>query len=362
LRRLIVLAAVLLPLALSLPAARAQVFEPETAMLDNGMQVVVITNERLPVVSHMVWYRVGGADEPRGRSGIAHFLEHLMFKGTTNAPEGEFSEAIRRVGGQENAFTSYDYTAYFQNVPVSALEEMMRFEADRMVNLDLEESDIGPERDVILEERRSRVDNNPAALFREQVQAATYLHYPYRIPLIGWQHEMAELGLDDALAFYERWYAPGNAILVVSGDVTLAEVMPMAERTYGRIPAREIAPRERAVEPPQLAARRLDMTSDQVAEPSFSRRYLAPGYLWGEREYAYPLQVLAEILSGGATSRLYRALVVELRSPHPPAPGTARMASARPASASTARRAPDSPSRRSNPRSIGRLPASSRRG
>ncbi|MCR9256940.1 MAG: insulinase family protein [Alphaproteobacteria bacterium] len=297
--------------AVAASPAAAQLFDPETATLDNGMEVVVITNDRLPVVTHMVWYRVGGADEPRGKSGIAHFLEHLLFKGTTNAPEGEFSDAIRRVGGSENAFTSYDYTAYFQNVPVSALEEMMRYEADRMVNLDIDESDIGPERDVILEERRSRVDNNPAALFREQVQAATYLHYPYRIPLIGWKHEMERLGLRDALDFYDRWYTPSNAILVVAGDVTLADVLPLAEKTYGQIPARAVPPRERSVEPPQLAERRLEMTSDQVAQPSFSRRYLAPGYNWGDTEHAYPLQILAEVLSGGATGRLYRSLVVE---------------------------------------------------
>lgn len=293
------------------PAVQAQVFEPETAMLDNGMEVVVITNSRIPVVTHMVWYRAGGADEPRGQSGIAHFLEHLLFKRTTNTEEGEFSEAIRKVGGSENAFTSYDYTAYFQKVPVSALEDMMRFEADRMVNLELFESDIGPERDVILEERRSRVDNSPSALFREQVQAATYLHYPYRIPLIGWKHEMEALDLDDAMAFYERFYTPSNAILVISGDVTMADVLPLAEKTYGQIPARDVPPRIRTKEPPQLSARRLEMESDQVAEPSFSRRYLAPGYLWGESEHAYPLQVLSDILSGGTTSRLYKSLVVE---------------------------------------------------
>lgn len=297
-----------LPQALS-----AKVFDPETFTLDNGLQVVVIPNHRVPVVSHMVWYKVGAADEPEGKSGIAHFLEHLMFKGTESRGPGEFSRIVNRVGGSENAFTSYDYTAYFQNVARDQLGRMMALEADRMANLKLAPSDVDSEREVILEERRSRTDNNPSALFAEQIGAATYLAYPYRIPVIGWEKEMHGLGHDDAVAFYRTWYAPNNAVLVVAGDVTVAEVRHLAEQTYGAIPARPVPDRTamRGGEPPQLAARRLEMASPRVDQPSWSRRWLAPGSRWGEAEATAPLEVLAEILGGGSTSRLYRSLVVE---------------------------------------------------
>lgn len=291
----------------------AGIFEPETFTLDNGLQVVVVPNHRVPVVSHMVWYKVGSADEPFGQSGIAHFLEHLMFKGTKTRAPGEFSRIINQVGGSENAFTSYDYTGYYQNVAKDQLGRMMALEADRMANLKLLPQDVESERQVILEERRTRTDNDPSAQFGEQVIAATYLAYPYRIPVIGWENEMRRLSHDDAIAFYRTWYAPNNAVLVVAGDVTAAEVRSMAEATYGVIPAREIPDRVamRGQEPPQRAARRLEMSSPRVDQPSWARRWLAPGVVWGDTTLASPLEVMAEILGGGTTSRLYRSLVVE---------------------------------------------------
>ncbi|MCG8359849.1 MAG: insulinase family protein [Kiloniellales bacterium] len=303
------LAASLAPPALA--PVSAKVFDPETFTLDNGLEVVVIANSRAPIVTHMVWYRVGAADEPPGKSGIAHFLEHLMFKGTETMAPGEFSEIIARNGGQENAFTSWDYTAYFQTIAKDRLELMMRFEADRMANLRLSDAVVDPERDVILEERRSRTDNEPGAQLSEMVTASLFLNHPYGIPIIGWEHEMRGLTTEDALAFYERWYAPNNAILVVAGDVTAEEVRGLAERYYGVIPARDLPDRVRPSEPKQLAPRRVTLESPRVRQPSLWIDYLAPSYGAGASEHAYPLQVLDEILGGGTTSRLYRRLVVE---------------------------------------------------
>ena len=296
---------------LSAAQARAVVFDPETFTLENGMQVVVVTNRRAPVVVHMVWYRVGSADDPAGRSGLAHFLEHLMFKGTKTLGPGEFSKIISRNGGNENAFTSYDYTGYYQKVARDRLELVMTHEADRMVNLVLTDEIVLPERDVILEERRSRIENEPSSLLGEQVRAAQYLAHPYRIPVIGWEHEIAALTTEDALAFYRAHYAPDNAILVVAGDIAADELRPIAERTYGKIPSAGIAPRKRTAEPPQRAPRRVTLSDPRVAQAEWSRSYLAPSYTFGETRHVYALQVLAEVLGGGTTSRFYRELVIE---------------------------------------------------
>ena len=303
--------AVILATLAGAPRLDAAVFNPETFTLANGMQVVVVPNHRAPVVVHMVWYRAGAADDPPGKSGIAHFLEHLMFKGTPTVPEGEFSQIVARNGGNQNAFTSYDYTGYFQKVARDRLAIVMELEADRMVNLVLDDAAVLPERKVILEERRSRTDNDPGALLGEQLNAAQYLAHPYRIPVIGWAHEIAALNTDDALAFYRRHYAPDNAILVVAGDITAAELKPLAERTYGVIPSRDVAPRQRLEEPPQIAARRVELRDERVRQPEWSRSHLAPSYSAGESQHAYALQVLAELLGGSTTSRLYRALVID---------------------------------------------------
>ncbi|HZS82463.1 MAG TPA: pitrilysin family protein [Stellaceae bacterium] len=308
---LIILAALLPARPAPAQDAAAMRFGAQGFTLENGMQVVVIPNHRVPAVTQMVWYKVGAADEPRGKSGIAHFLEHLMFKGTKAVGPGMFSQIVAKNGGRDNAFTSEDYTVFHQTVAADRLELVMKLEADRMNGLVLEDAVVLPERQVILEERRSRIDNSPAALLNEQVRTAIYLHHPYRNPTIGWESEMAQLSTADALAFYRTWYHPNNAVLVVSGDVTVDEVRRLAEKYYGPIPAQPVPPRLRVKEPPRVAAARLEFRSPEVAQANWTRSYLAPSYTGGETKYAYPLQVLAEIVGGGATSRLYRALVVE---------------------------------------------------
>lgn len=291
--------------------AAAGVFHPETFMLDNGMQVVVVANHRAPVVAHWVWYKVGTADSPPGKSGLPHFLEHLMFKGTGAIPPGEFSKIVARHGGNDNAMTGHDSTGYYQMIAKDRLELVMAMEADRMVNLDLSDEHVYPERDVILEERRSRVDNEPAALLGEQLMAAQYLNHPYRLPVIGWFHEIASYTREDAVDFYRQWYAPNNAVLVVAGDITVAELQPLALRTYGRIEARPVPPRRRLAEPTQHAERRIVLRHERVRQPSLMRSFLAPSFSSDGREHAYALELLAEILGGGGTSRLYRGVVVE---------------------------------------------------
>jgi zinc protease len=277
--------------------------------LDNGLEVVVIEDHRAPVVVHMVWYKAGSADERPGVSGVAHFLEHLMFKGTETVEPGEFSASVARNGGSDNAFTSYDYTAYFQRVAADRLELMMRLESDRMVNLQLDEGDIATERDVIIEERNQRVENSPGALFREQKNAAQYLNHRYGIPIIGWQHEMLNLDLAAALDYYETYYAPNNAVLVVAGDVEPGTVRELAETHYGAIPANPDLPvRSRATEPRQMAERRITFEDPRVAQPYVSRSYLAPERDSGAQEKAAALTLLADVLGGGSTSILAESL------------------------------------------------------
>ena len=281
--------------------------------LSNGMNVVVIPDHRAPVVTHMVWYRIGGADEVRGTSGIAHFLEHLMFKSTGKIAVGEFSKIVARLGGQDNAFTGHDATSYFQRVSKDRLPTMMEMEADRMVNLRLDEKEVLTERDVILEERRSRIDNNPSAIFDEQMNAALYLNHPYGVPVIGWYHEMAKLSRQDAFDFYHRAYAPNNAILVVSGDVTNDEVKAMAEATYGKIPSNpKVNPkRVRPSDPPQIVARRIEYKDPRAGNYSFHRYYVAPSYMTAKPGEAEALDLMMKIAGTGSTSRLYKKLVVE---------------------------------------------------
>ena len=291
--------------------ATAQTFDLEAFTLDNGLQVVVIPNHRAPIVQHMVWYKVGAADEPTGKSGIAHFLEHLMFKGTETKAPGEFRELIARIGGRHNAFTSSDYTAYFQNVARDRLEIVMTHEADRMANLVLSDEEVLPEREVILEERRSRIDNAPQAQLTEMIEAALYMNHPYQRPVIGWEHEMRGLTTEDAMAFYRLWYAPNNAILIVAGDITAEALRPMAEATYGRVPARAVPLRARPLEPKQNAPRRVVLEDARVRQPAVAIHYLAPSFNARERDQAYALQVLNAILGGGPTSRLKRTLAVE---------------------------------------------------
>ena len=280
--------------------------------LDNGMQVVVIEDHRAPVVMHMVWYRAGSADETPGVSGVAHFLEHLLFKGTETLEPGEFSSTVAANGGRDNAFTSYDYTAYFQRIAADRLELMMKMESDRMVNLRLDEKDILTEREVIIEERNQRVENSPAALMREQLDAAQYLNHRYGVPIIGWRHEMESLSLEDALAYYRQFYAPNNTILIVAGDVVPEEVRNLAETYYGTLPANPDLPeRSRPEEPPQSAARRMVFEDARVAQPYLRRSYIAPERDPGNQETAAALTILAELLGGGTTSYLADKLQFE---------------------------------------------------
>ncbi len=280
--------------------------------LANGLDVVVISDRRTPVLTHMIWYRVGSADEEPGKSGLAHFLEHLMFKGTAKNPAGRFSETLARLGGQENASTSQDFTAYFQHVTRDRLDTVMTFEADRMTGLVLTDANVLPERDVVLEERRSRTDNDPGAQLGEAAQAALFVNHPYGRPVIGWEHEIRALDRSEALAFYRRYYAPNNAIVVVAGDVTPEEVRALAEKSYGRIKRRsDLKPRARPTEPEPRAHRRVVLADPRVQQPALSRTYLVPSYRTAKPGESEVFDVLAHVLGSGSLSRLYRALVVE---------------------------------------------------
>ncbi|KPQ07300.1 MAG: zinc protease [Rhodobacteraceae bacterium HLUCCA12] len=287
--------------------------EPQQFSLDNGMDVIVIEDHRVPVVTHMVWYRVGAADEPPGQSGIAHYLEHLMFKATDTMEAGEFSAVVEANGGRDNAFTSWDYTAYHQRVAADRLDLMMEMEADRMVNLRLDRSDWEPERSVILEERGQSLESRPEGVFNEQMRAALFQNHPYGIPIIGWRHEMEQL--DDTIAedFYRKHYAPNNAVLVVAGDVDADEVRDLAERHYGAIPANpDLDERVRPLEPTQQAERRLILRDGRVGQPYVNRMYLAPNRRPGDQREAAAYQVLAALLGGSAqTSVLERRLTYD---------------------------------------------------
>ena len=283
-----------------------------TFTLDNGMQVVVVEDHRAPVLQHMVWYKAGSADEPAGASGVAHFLEHLMFKATDTLEEGEFSSVVSANGGRDNAFTSYDYTAYFQRVAADRLELMMRMEADRMRNIRFTNENVRTERGVILEERNQRTDSNPRALLSEQMNAAQFRNHRYGIPIIGWRHEMEDLSMEDLRSFYDTHYHPNNAILVVSGDVTPEDVRRLAETYYGVIPAKpDLVERVRVEEPPQNAERRLIFRDARVAQEYVSRSYIAPERDPGDQEAAAALTLLAEVLGGGQTSYMTEKLQFE---------------------------------------------------
>jgi zinc protease len=285
---------------------------PASFTLANGLQVVVIPDHRTPVVTEMIWYKVGSADETPGKSGLAHFLEHLMFKGTAKHPAGEFSQTVLRIGGNENAFTSTDYTGYFQRVPREQLAKMMEFEADRMTGLILKDENVLPERDVVLEEYNMRVANNPDARLTEQIMAALYLNHPYGRPVIGWHHEIEKLDREDALAFYRRFYAPNNATLVIAGDVDANEVRPMVEQTFAKVAAQPAIPaqRLRPQEPEPAAPRTVTLADPRVEQPSMKRYYLVPSATTSAAE-SPALEVLAQLMGNGSNCYLYRALVVD---------------------------------------------------
>lgn len=289
----------------------AGLFHPQEFTLDNGMRVVLIENHRSPIVTHMMWFRVGASDDPAGKSGIAHFFEHLMFKGTKKIPAGEISRIIARNGGDDNAFTSYDYTAYYANIAVDRLPLIMELEADRMENLTLTDEVLLPERDVILEERKQVVESDPMRRLQEQVYAALLPGVPYGTPIIGWAHEIAALDKTAADYFYGHWYAPNNAVLVISGDITMDQLRPMVEKYYGALKPKPVPNRVRAklAEPP--VQRRIEMTDPDVQLPLLNIAYVAPTYGSSKDNGPYALQIMNEIMGEGASSTLYKELVMQ---------------------------------------------------
>ncbi len=279
--------------------------------LQNGMQVLVLPDDRAPVVTQMLWYRVGAVDDPPGLSGLAHFFEHMMFRGTKAVPGEQFARTVARNGGQSNAFTTEDYTAFYEQIAADRLKTVMDLEADRIANLDLSDKAVSTERNVVLEERRMRVDNNPQALFGEQMRAALHMSHPYGRPVIGWAREIRHIGRVEAQDFYDHHYAPNNAILVVAGDVTPAQVRKDAEASYGKLPARELVPRADEVEPPRLGPTRLTIRRADVKLPLFERIYRVVSYTEARPGQAEALAVLAELLGGDSNSALYKTLVVD---------------------------------------------------
>jgi zinc protease len=282
--------------------------------LQNGLQVLVIPDHRAPVVTQMVWYKVGSADEPPGSSGIAHFLEHLMFKGTDLIAPGLFSKIIAKNGGEDNAFTNHDVTAYFQRVAKDRLPKVMAMEADRMANLRLSEDDVATERKVILEERRSRVDNDPGSILQEQMMAALYTNHPYGTPIIGWEHEIRALDREDALSFYRRFYAPDNAILVIAGDVELDEVKKLAEETFGKIAPSGVNGRFRPKEPAHFAPVKVTLEDERAGRTTVQRYYLSPSYASAEPGEAEALDLLMRVAAAGSISKIYKRMVIEDRT------------------------------------------------
>jgi zinc protease len=307
-------AGLLLGTALLFAAPRpsaADIFEAHEFTLPNGLQVVVVPNHLSPVVVQALAYKAGAADGEPGKNGIAHFLEHLMFKGTETLAPGQLSREIDKRGGTDNAYTSQDVTVYHQEIAKEHLDLIMGMEADRMVNLRLDDATVLPERDVILAERGERVDNEPGARLAEAMAAALYLNHPYRLPVIGWRHEMEGYTSSDALLFYKKFYAPNNAVLVVGGDVTVDEVKALAEKHFSGI-GMSGAPtvRQRLQEPPPAAPRRVSLSDERVRQPAFLRYYLAPSFRTAAGNEGYALTVLTEILTGGTAGRLYRKMVI----------------------------------------------------
>lgn len=307
------LAAGLFALFASHAAAEEAAWAPTTFTLDNGMEVVVLPDHRAPVVTHMVWYKVGAADEAPGKSGIAHLFEHVMFQQTKNLGPGEFDSIVSRSGGQNNAFTSWDYTAYFERVHKAQLGTMMGLEAERMVNLVINDDPKGPfisERDVVKEERRQRIENNPGAILQEKALSTLWKGHPYEITVIGKMEEVAALTPQDGLDFYTEYYSPANAILVVAGDVTPDEVRALAEEHYGAIPASTVEHSPRKWQPvaPLTETVLLTHADPKVRQPNWSRYYLGLSQR-RQPEQALALDVGLEVLGGGMTSRLYQSLV-----------------------------------------------------
>ncbi len=281
----------------------------EEARLANGMKVIVVPNPMVPAVTHMVWYRVGGMDDPVGKSGLAHFFEHMMFKATKNHPANAFPERVAELGGEDNAFTSHDYTAYYQTVAKEHLAEMMRWESERMQHIVFDAAEVAREKQVILEERAMRTESNVHGLLAEQMRAALFVNHPYGQPVIGWAEEIKAISAADLREFYQQTLKPANALLVVAGDTTMADVLPLAKRYYGGIPSGVPLVRPQRPEPAARAERFVLLRHEQVKQKSWQRWYLAPSQTAGQTADAYALSLLAQLLGGGQTSFLYQELV-----------------------------------------------------
>jgi zinc protease len=287
---------------------------PSMFHLDNGLEVVVVPDRRLPVVTHMMFYKVGAADEPQGRSGLAHLLEHLMFKATAHIGPNEYPRIISRIGARDNAITSADMTFYYQRVPKEALRQVMQLEADRVRGLKFDDAEILLEREVVVAERRTNIDGEPLSLLSEQMLTVLYANHPYRTPAIGWPHELMTLTRADAEPFYRRHYAPNNAILVIAGDVTLDDMKLLTREMYGALPAAAQLPnRIRPSEPEPRAARRVVYQDQRATSPVFVRMYTTPSYASANGREAEALELLAQLLGQGDTSRLADKLVVDLK-------------------------------------------------
>ena len=286
----------------------------EETTLSNGLRLVVVEHHRAPIVTHMLWFRVGAADEPPGKSGVAHYLEHMFFKGTPTVPDGEYDRRIKQMGGEMNAFTGQDFTAYYVTVAKEHLETVMALEADRMQAISPPKESFASERDVVLEERRSRIDNHPGALLGEQMTTALMRGHPYATPIIGWQQEIKILEEADVMGFYRNHYHPGNAVLLLVGDITLPEAKTLAEKQYGSWKSTSSESVERTAWPaPEVmeASEVITLRHANVQQPQWTRIYRAPGLIYGNSEQAFPLMLLADLLGEGKASRLYQKLVVE---------------------------------------------------
>ena len=282
---------------------------PYEKTLSNGLRVIVKEDHRAPTVVHMVWYRAGAIDEVDGTSGVAHVLEHMMFKGTKKLAPGEFSKRVAAVGGRDNAFTSLDYTAYFEQVPKRALPEMMALEADRMANLKLDAKEFAQEIKVVMEERRMRTEDDPQALMQERRNAVAFQAHPYRRPIIGWMNDLENMTYQDARNWYRQWYAPNNATVVVVGDVDHQALFRLAEKTYGGIKRQTLPERRPLVEPEQLGIKRLSVKAPAKL-PYLEMAWKVPKLKDIEHgREPYALEMLAAVLDGHAAARLSKHLV-----------------------------------------------------
>jgi len=295
----------------------AEPLNAQEAILDNGMKLVVLENRRAPVITHMVWFYAGAADEPRGVSGVAHYLEHMMFKGAKGLKNGEYSETVQRYGGRYNAFTGQDYTAYYVTVASKHINDIMALEAKRLQFLKPARESFVNEREVVVEERRMRTENHPSARLREKTRAVLFSNHPYRFPVIGWKHEMLGLTYDDVMEFYDVHYRPDNAVIVMAGDINMAEAKALAQKHFSSWKAPEGVERpsrDWVKEPPRETSEYVTLTGEDISKEQWSRIYAAPSF--GESKDISKIMarvVMAELLGGSKSSLMHQDLVVNTK-------------------------------------------------